>query len=196
MKIKRVFILISILLILFIFYWIYYLTSYGYITRCVEYMTSSRKDAIYSHSVDLPLTTTTSCQNFCGPNSRCSISGTQCFSDIDCFGCQPKQTNYTRENKEISGNNDAGKLSFSQTPQYSNLTTNSLVRNSTEIKEWDEPPPYPELGDIGYQPNMRVAQKLFEQRYKPDKLINLPEYEIRRTLTGEFITDEPLPSNY
>jgi hypothetical protein len=161
----------------------------------MEAMTSSA----YSHTVDLPLTTTTSCQNFCAPSTaRCSISGTQCFSDIDCDGCQPQDPSLLRTYKEIPGNNDAGKLSFSQTPQYSYLTTNPLVRNSTEIKKWDEPPPYPEWGDIGYQPNMREAQKLFENRYKPtpDSLINLPEYETRRTLTGEFITDGPLPSNY
>lgn len=196
MKPKWLLICISILLFLLIWYWIYYLTSWGYITRCMEGVTSM--DASYSHTIDLPLTTTTSCQNFCGPNARCSISGTQCFSDIDCYGCQQKQPTYTRENKEIPGNNDAGKLSFSQTPQYSYLTTNSLVRNSTELRKWDEPPPYPEWGDIGYQPNMREAQKLFERRYKPitGELINLPEYETRRTLTGEFITDGPLPSNY
>lgn len=43
----------------------------------------------YSHTVDLPLTTTISCNNFCGPQSKCAITGTQCTSDVDCSGCQP-----------------------------------------------------------------------------------------------------------
>ena len=38
--------------------------------------------------VDLPLTTNYSCQNFCGPPSRCSITGEKCMSDKDCIGCK------------------------------------------------------------------------------------------------------------
>jgi hypothetical protein len=55
--------------------------------------------------VNLPLTDTYSCQNFCGPTARCSVTGQQCSADIDCPGCNPyKQTNEVntiyKKNKE------------------------------------------------------------------------------------------------
>ena len=43
---------------------------------------------INTEHVDLPLTTNYSCQNMCGPPARCSITGEQCRSDSDCFGCK------------------------------------------------------------------------------------------------------------
>ena len=45
-----------------------------------------------SHTVNLPINTTFSCKNVCGSLNRCLITGEQCSSDIDCYGCQPKKT--------------------------------------------------------------------------------------------------------
>ena len=72
--------IISIILLVSIFIWIHFLTINKYIIEC---FTSSST----SHSVDLPLTTKYSCQNFCGPTGRCAITGQQCFTDIDCPAC-------------------------------------------------------------------------------------------------------------
>ena len=42
-----------------------------------------------SHTVNLPINTTFECENKCMPPARCSITGQQCSSDIDCCGCNP-----------------------------------------------------------------------------------------------------------
>ena len=90
MKITENFVLlgISLLLIVAIYYWIGYLVKNNYIQECFQ-SNQTMMGPEYSHSVDLPLTTTYSCKNFCGPPARCSITGQQCTSDIDCPGCQP-----------------------------------------------------------------------------------------------------------
>jgi hypothetical protein len=81
-----------------------------------------------NHSVKLPLTTTYSCQNICGPLSKCSITGEQCSADIDCYGCQKKygkkynSNNSNNSNNVVIGNDDAGKLTLGVTPTYSSLT--------------------------------------------------------------------------
>ena len=77
-----------------------------------------------SHNVDVPLTTTSSCKNMCGPPNRCSITGQQCMSDIDCPGCEPQVPPLSPSTGEnIIGNDDAGKLTAGVTPNYSPLTT-------------------------------------------------------------------------
>ena len=38
--------------------------------------------------IDIPLTTTTSCSNICGPQAICSTTKEQCSTDNDCTGCQ------------------------------------------------------------------------------------------------------------
>ena len=45
-----------------------------------------------NHTVNLPINTTFECENKCMPPARCSITGQQCSSDIDCCGCNPNAT--------------------------------------------------------------------------------------------------------
>ena len=78
-----------------------------------------------THTVNMPINTTSSCKNMCGPPNRCSITGTECLSDIDCYGCQPNTSpdlsnTFLEKNKKISGYSQAGKLSF-LAPDYSPL---------------------------------------------------------------------------
>ena len=70
-----IFIILSIPLFYFIFYFP--------INNNIEGLTF-----VNAENVDLPLTTNYSCKNFCGPPGRCSITGQQCLSDTDCFGCK------------------------------------------------------------------------------------------------------------
>jgi hypothetical protein len=42
-----------------------------------------------NHTVNLPINTTFECENKCMPPARCSITGEQCSTDIDCCGCNP-----------------------------------------------------------------------------------------------------------
>jgi hypothetical protein len=86
--------------------------------------TDDLNSPLYNHTVNLPLNTTISCKNFCGPKAQCAITREQCTTDIDCFGCTPIQIN---KNNTINSYNvdpyDAtGKLG-QQGLQYSSLTT-------------------------------------------------------------------------
>lgn len=73
--------LFAFILLIVIFNMIDYLVKENYIVECFE----SQKT---SHTVDLPLNTSYTCQNFCGPTARCAITGHQCSIDAACPGCQ------------------------------------------------------------------------------------------------------------
>jgi hypothetical protein len=193
-----IFLLGSILL-----YWTRYLVKNGYIMECFrEYFTSrpisEKYDGSTSHTVNLPLTNAYSCKNFCGPTSRCSVTGQQCFSDVDCPGCKPNiPANKNKKNNEVPGDNDSGKLTWGITPQYSNLTSNNLVRNSTEINSKNARPPMANFGIDDWTDTANIAQQLFDQRYKPpNNLEYMPLYEKIYSATGLYASEEPLPSNY
>ncbi len=86
---------IVVCLFFFILKWGHFLITSGYIVKNIEHF-----DALYtnpsdygnpkfSHTVDLPLTTTYTCHNMCSSQSKCYLTGGNCTSDIDCFGCNP-----------------------------------------------------------------------------------------------------------
>ena len=79
---------------------------------------------LYSHTVNLPINDPVSCKNFCGPNSKCLLTGEQCTSDVDCSGCNPgpKPANSCIA-KEVDPYDATGKLGQNQGLQYSSLTT-------------------------------------------------------------------------
>ena len=73
----------SFILIIAIFKWIDYLTSNSFIMECFKPGPVQEESVgATSHTVNLPLTTTYSCTNFCGPTARCSITGQQCSAAI------------------------------------------------------------------------------------------------------------------
>ena len=139
-----------------------------------------------THSVDMPLTTTYSCKNFCGPPNRCSITGQQCFSDIDCPGCSPLKTEF------ISGNDDAGKMTVGVTPTYSTLTTD-IGTKATVITDENKPVTM-DHGVNTWRASFNEDMKLFNKRYKPPSR-EYPKYPPRLTLSGEFVDNGPIPSN-
>jgi hypothetical protein len=149
----------------------------------------------YSHTVDLPLTTTYSCKNFCGPPNRCSITGQQCSADIDCPGCQPYSPPLKGAGCGPPGNNDAGKLTWGVTPTYSPLTsgygTHEKELNSKDFFIPDKP----SFGVNTWIDSFKKEDYLFKERYQPSGLQFMPNYSKRYSLTGEFIEDGPLPSN-
>ena len=146
-----------------------------------------------THSVDMPLTTTYSCNNFCGPTARCSITGQQCFADIDCPGCQPYVPPLTRDQTEfISGDDDAGKLTIGVTPTYSTLTTDIGTR-ATVITDENKPVTM-DHGLNMWRASFNEDMKLFNKRYKPPSR-EYPKYPPRLTLSGEFVDNGPIPSN-
>ena len=142
-----------------------------------------------SHTVSLPLTTTTTCQNMCGPQSQCAITREQCTSDIDCQGCQPiLPVNPIDLKKEVSGNNEAGKLSY-LSPMYSSLTTDIGTR--TAIFNKDIQPTQYNQGPNKWRVLFDTGQMQYDERYGIAKeTIEIP------SLSGEFMEQGALPSNF
>jgi hypothetical protein len=188
--------LIVFILIVAIFNWIDFLTKNKYIMEC--FTTGSLKDdynGAVSHSVDLPLTTSYSCKNFCGPTGRCAITGQQCFADIDCPGCQPYSPPLKRSNDCVPGDNDAGKLTWGVTPQYSPLTSGYGTQETVITSNMYAKPAMANFGVDTWTSEFKQEEELFNKRYKPSGLKYMPNYPERYSLTGQFIEDGPYPSN-
>ena len=154
-----------------------------------------------NHTVNLPINTTYQCQNFCGPNAQCSITREQCTSDVDCQGCQPVFKNLEESvTKEVRGQNDAGKLTYNQTPQYSSLTTDIGTQALIYNKKFSlVPKPY--YGVDKWIKSAEFGNKLFHDKTNymylqdPSKMKNEMKYPIRETTTGLFQDYGPLASN-
>jgi hypothetical protein len=149
-----------------------------------------------SHTVNLPLNTTTSCTNFCGPTAKCAITGQQCFTDIDCPGCKPPSSKKTYPTKEVPGANDAGKLTVAETPSYSSLTAGFGTFEKEITNNMYEQPSQPNFGANNWKNAFNQGQKLYNKRYKPEQSANMPNYQTVYSITGEFVDDGPLPANY
>lgn len=184
--------LFALILLFLIFYTIHYLVKEKYIVECF----SNQENSSTSHTVNLPLNTTYSCQNFCGPTARCAITGQQCFTDVDCPGCQPYSPPLPKTKDCIPGNDDAGKLTVGVTPTYSPLTTGFGTREKIITKDMNSRPAQPNFGVNTWQQSFNEGQELFNKRYKPNQLQYMPNYPPMYSITGEFIGDGPLPSNY
>lgn len=194
--------LISFLLLICIFKWINYLVANKYVKMAQEGFdtnTQAIRDTgspDTSHNVDMPLTTTSSCKNMCGPPNRCSITGQQCMSDIDCPGCEPQVPPLSPSTGEnIIGDDDAGKLSSGVTLNYSSLTTGFGTQARIVTADKFAKPAMPDFGKNTWSDKFIKGRKLFDDRYKPSGLKNMPSYSDRYSITGEFVDDGPLPSN-
>jgi hypothetical protein len=187
--------IITLILLYIIFNQIDYIVSQKYIIECFSpgFFPESSKT---SHSVDLPLTTTYTCNNFCGPQARCAITNQQCSADIDCPGCQPYSPPLKFSKGCIPGNDDAGKLTVGVTPTYSSLTTGYGTKERIITKNFYSQPLQANFGYDTWGQTFNEGQKLFNKRYKPNQLEYMPNYPTMYSLTGEFVGDGPLPSNY
>ncbi len=185
------YIIIMIILCTFIYlimsWWLGYLVKNDYIRENFQ-------------NVDLPINTTYSCSNFCGPNSQCAITRDQCLSDNDCYGCKPKtKDDYSYKTKDVPGDDDAGKLTFSQTPQYSPLTTDIGTWASVYNKSNKVPQVY--MGEDTWTLTANQGMKYYlkaqddnDKALHKDFEFNM-DYPIETSITGIFKTDGPPPSN-
>ena len=205
---------IAFIILVGLFKWIDYLVDNGYFYRIVKegYTNTSTNNTNTNNTntntnntnntnntststVNLPLNTTTSCSNNCGPTARCSITGQQCTADIDCPGCQPNlppsQTQYT---DSVPGADDAGKLTGGVTPNYSTLTSDigstATIYNNKFSKSLQ-----PNFGLNTWSEKFNEGKKLFDERYKPSGLQNMPTYPNRYSASGQFEDEGPLSSN-
>ena len=188
--------IISFILVVSIFKWVDFLTDNKYVVECfTPGPIQEQSGGQTSHSVDLPLTTTYSCKNFCGPTSRCSITGQQCFADIDCTGCQPYSPPLKNNSECVPGDSDAGKLTLGVTPQYSPLTNGYGTSQALVTSNMYSKPSMANFGVNTWLAEFNEEQTLFNKRYKPSGMQYMPNYPERYSLTGEFIEDGPFASN-
>ena len=154
-----------------------------------------------NHNVDLPLNTYYSCNNFCGPQSQCSITREQCTSDVDCYGCQPIPTEpprYLTEN--VRGDNDAGKLIYNQNPRYSSLTTDIGTKASLYNNKLT-PVPQPYLGldkwveSANYGIELTDNKLAYQYSVDPSKYNFSPIYPTRESVTGLFKYTGPVAAH-
>jgi hypothetical protein len=148
-----------------------------------------------SHSVDLPINNPVSCKNMCGPLARCSITGEQCTSDVDCYGCQPLSRD--KQYEPIRGQNDAGKLTVGVTPQYSSLTTDIGTQALFYNKNAKPTPEMSYQGTDLWRKTFDYGLMLYDKRNNSNIETQpyLPKYPKRTTLSGGFIDNGPLASN-
>jgi hypothetical protein len=198
MNLSKLFLVITSIILLFIvFNMINFLSSEGYIVECfTNNVIGEKYDGSTSHTVDLPLTTTYSCKNFCGPTARCAITGEQCFTDIDCPGCQPYSPPLPKTKDCIPGDNSSGKLTVGVTPQYSPLTSGYGTQKKIITNNMYSKPAQANFGVDTWRASFDAGQDLFNKRYKPNQLEYMPKYPPMYSITGEFIGDGPLPSNF
>jgi hypothetical protein len=191
---------VVLLLFIGILQWGSYLINGGYIVETFSNnLDINTESTSTNHTVDLPLTTKQSCQNTCGPNNRCSLTGEQCSSDVDCFGCNPETKRFVREEKEfdelnIRGENDAGKLTTGETPTYSVLTTDIGTKARLINKRQTDSPQYFQ-GVNTWRDTFDEQMELYDKRYTPTASYFTPDYPSRKTLSGEFTDKGPLAAN-
>ena len=181
---------ISIILFIMLFYLIDYLVKNNYYIL-------ENFETTNINNVDIPLTTKYSCTNFCGPTSRCAKTGQQCMADIDCPGCKPNIIGNKREIETpcVPGNNEAGKLTWGVTPQYSTLTTDIGTQSDFFTDNLSIPPPKATFGIDTWSESYTETNKMFHKRYTPSGLQFMPNYVDQITTTGEFMVNGPLASN-
>lgn len=186
---QKVFLIVfSLLLLIWVFHMIHYLSVNNYISWVVESFTSGT-----SHSVDLPLTTTYTCNNFCSPTARCAMTGQQCLADADCPGCQKGSPNARASSAPVPGANDGGKMTVGVTPQYSTLTSGYGTHQRIIS---NDPPAQANFGPKVWLPGYQEEKAMFDKRYQPGPIQFMPSYPSRDTATGEFVDDGPLAANY
>jgi len=200
---------LCVFLLIGIFYWVHYLVKNGYIIEGFDTSAQIIQDTntpYTSHTVNLPINTTFSCNNKCGPQSQCSISKEQCTSDVDCYGCQPVIDEPPKYADNTRGQNDAGKLTTTVTPRYSSLTTDIGTQaaffkenNGQMSKNAKVPEVY--YGEDTWMNSFNEGEKLLDDElaYKysaePAAYTYLPKYPTRLSMTGAFADNGPLASN-
>jgi hypothetical protein len=191
---------VVLLLFIGIFQWGSYLINGGYI---IEHFSNNLDidtgSPSTNHTVNLPLTDKLDCQNMCGPNNRCSLTGEQCSADVDCFGCNPETKRFVHKERtldelDIRGQNDAGKLTTGETPTYSTLTTD-IGTNARLINKTDADSPQYFQGVNTWRDTFDEQMELYDKRYTPTASYFTPNYPSRKTLSGEFTDNGPLASN-
>jgi hypothetical protein len=176
---------------------------------------------LYSHNVNMPINDPLNCKNFCGPNAKCLLTGEQCSSDIDCYGCNPGSKQQSEcITKDVAPYDASGKLGQNLGLQYSSLTTGYNNHNAdfSEIYPGskDSQLTIPYQGLDTWTDSFNVGLHLYNKtRETGDKyaigltnaipiatdtsanklLYYEPKYQLTTSLTGQFYETTPPASN-
>lgn len=180
----------------------------------IEGFNDNYNSPLYNHNVNLPINDPVSCQNFCGPKAQCLITGEQCTSDIDCYGCNPGPTKKDEcLTKDVMPYDAAGKLGQNQALQYSPLTTGynnhninfaetySGSKNNQIIPYYQGSNSWTKAFNAGlelYNDKQKSYDKYSEGILEPDisKLTYYkPTYPMTISATGQFFETTPPASN-
>jgi hypothetical protein len=195
---------ISLILLVIVFRWINYLSSNDYIYYNSQYDREGFGNSYIndgfmktSTTVNLPLNTTYSCKNMCGPSGRCYITGQQCLADIDCPGCEPRDSfSKSKSSQNVPGDNDSGKLTVGVTPRYSSLTTDIGTKSAIFNNNKFGRPPQLNSKVNTWREKYNTSTMLYNSKFKPPQMSFMPNYRSQYSVTGEFIDNGPLPSNW
>lgn len=128
-----------------------------------------------THTVDLPINTNYSCQNICGPPGRCYITGEDCVSDIDCYGCKPKtMPPKPKQKMTINRNINDPKKGITSTTEESDETLESTQNNPETMT-----PAYDGAGKLtmGVTPTYSIlTTDMSNQANYIDKNAQTPQY--------------------
>jgi len=204
--------LLSFFLLIGIFKWINYLSVNDYIVETFDTLDKKAKikycpcsiqypeyeqDKIdTSPNIDLPINTTFSCKNMCSSRGRCHITGQQCLTDTDCPGCQPYIPKRKNKPTDINGYDDAGKLTYNQTPTYSVLTTDIGTHATRLFPKKKISPVSPYHGVNTWREYYDMDKKEFDKRYRQDNPPSYPDnFTAQESLSGQFVDKGPLAAN-
>ena len=103
-----------------------------------------------------------------------------------CISLFNNREGFNMQTKTNSGyTNDA--------PTYSSLTAD-IGTQAMQIPSNDTPA-MANFGVNVWKSAFHKSQNLFDKRYKPPQITNMPNYPSRYSLTGEFMDDGPYASN-
>jgi hypothetical protein len=149
----------------------------------------------YSNTVDLPINTTYSCKNMCGSNAICILTGEQCTSDIDCYGCRPKSKKKNQTSKSVNSYKDNKKLTEAFTSTFSVLTNDIGTKTYFFEDKINSPALYYNKGINTWRDTFNKEQELYDKRYKYNSSSKIHKYKTSPTLSGEFLVVGPQASN-
>ena len=181
MKIKLfIYVIIVVLSIFIIFYCKDFLFKNNYIQEAFSNISPIQEGPETTHSVNLTNSAFNNytCKNMCGPPGRCRITGEECVSDVDCYGCVPPPI-YNREIKEQNKDVKPVISTFSK----------DITKSAAYIDPEAKSPTYNMGGDT-WKSDFDLEENIFKQKYYPSgDLTFMMKYPVRTTFSGEFVDD-------
>jgi len=151
-----------------------------------------------NQNVNMPINTNYSCSNICGTQNRCRITGEQCTSDVNCFGCQPKKF---YKNGVIHPHADK-KHGYTWVLGGTNIFYpenkrhhNAHVSDPKPLMEGFSPAPNYNKGVNTWRSVFDIGMDLYKERYEPKGLPFELNYPKEYTLSGEFLQSVPYAAN-